>query len=308
MATQTYAALTAEQRTFYVRALLERLSPNLAHDKGAREDSVDKNSGLTVNWRYIAPLAAATTPLTEGVTPAGSALSITASTASLSQYGDFVEYSDVLDLAGIDPVATELVELLGEQAGLTIDTVIRDVVAAGTGVQYAAGRTSRATIASTDIMTATEIRKAVRTLRAANVKPFAGGDYYGIVHPNTAFDIQGDTLFVNVKLYGRPEDIEAGELGRLWGVRFFQTSNAKVFAGAGAGGIDVYATLIYGQGYFGAVDIRGSRKPEVLIKQLGSAGTADPLSQRATVGWKCMFATKRLNESCCVRIEHAVSA
>ncbi len=307
MTTQTYAGLAAEQRTFYVRALLERLLPNLVHSKGAKEESADKHSGLTVNWRYIAPLSAATTPLTEGVTPSGSSLSITATTASLEQYGDYVTYSDVLDVAAIDPIATELVELLGEQAGLTIDTVIRNVIADGTGVQYANGRAGRGSVASTDILTSTEIRKAVRTLRAANVKPFVGGDYYGIVHSNAAYDLQGDTLFVNAKLYGRPEDIEAGEIGRLWGVRFFQTSNAKVFTGEGSGGIDVYATLIYGQGYFGMADIAGSRKPEVLIKQLGSAGADDPLSQRASIGWKAQFAVKRLNESCCVRIEHAVS-
>ncbi|MEG1779653.1 MAG: N4-gp56 family major capsid protein, partial [Oscillospiraceae bacterium] len=166
MATQTYAGLTAEQKTFYDRALLTRLLPNLVFQKYGQKKSIPSNSGDTTNFRKFNSLAANTTPLQEGVTPSGNALDVSSITAKIEQYGGFVEISDKLDMVGIDPVLTETAKLLGEQAGLTLDTVVRDVVCTGTNVQYAGGAASTATV--TAKITATEIMKAVRTLRAAN--------------------------------------------------------------------------------------------------------------------------------------------
>lgn len=307
MATQTYTALTAEQKTFYERALLSRLVPNLVYAKWGQKKSAPKREGDTINFRRFNSLAAATTPLTEGVTPAGSSLSVATVTATVKQYGDFVEVSDKLDLVGIDPVVTEAVEMLGEQAGLTFDSVVRDVLCAGTNVQYANGRTARNLITASDILTGTEIKKAVRTLRRANVKPVDGKFYIGIIGPDVEYDLMADNMWQDVSKYSAAEQIFEGEIGRLYGVRFVRTGNPKKYAGAGSGGIDVHATLILGAEAYGIVDIAGSSKPETIIKDFGSAGTADPLDQRATVGWKALFECVRLQELAILRIESAAS-
>lgn len=308
MPVQTYASLSAEQKTFYDRTLLERLLPNFIHMQWGQKRPIPKNEGDTINFRRFGALAAATTPLVEGVTPAGNSLSISTITAAVAQYGDYIETSDKLDMVGIDPVATELVQLLGDQAGDTLDQLVRDIIAAGTTVQYAAGRANRAAVTASDILNSTEVRKAVRTLRRNNVKPVSGGNYIGIVHPDAVYDFQSDSLWQDISKYGSGEQIYKGEIGKMWGVKFVMNTNAKKYSAAGSGGVDVFGTLIFGQNYYGIVDVAGSGKPKTIIKELGSSGTADPLEQRATVGWKAMFTAVRLQELACVRIEHGATA
>jgi len=306
MGTQTYAGITAEQRSYYVRNLLMRYTPNLTLAKYSQKDTVARRKGMTVNWRKFASLGAATTALTEGVTPAGSALSVSAITANMAQYGDFVEGSDVLDFAAIDPVITETSQLLGEQAALTIDTLIRDVIKAGTNVLYATG-SARTDITAADILTSLLIRKARRTLKRNNVPTVDGKYYLGLVHPDAVFDLTGDSAWVNAAQYAGSMKIFEGELGRLWGVRFIESTQAPVWAGAGSVGADVYGTLIFGKQAYGTPKLAGVTKPDLIIKPLGSAGTSDPLNQRWTIGWKAAHVTKRLQEEALVRIEHGAT-
>ena len=305
--TQTYGGLTAEQKTFYDRTLLSRLVPELVYAKFGQKKPMPKREGDTVNFRRFNSLAAATTPLTEGVTPTGKALNITAITGTVAQYGDFIEISDKLDMVGIDPVLTEAGQLLGEQAGITLDTIVRDVVTAGTNVQYANGKTSRSTVAATDVLTSTEIRKAVRTLRKANVKPVDGKYFVGFVGADAEYDLMNDPLWQDVSKYSASSQIFDGEIGKLGGVRFIREGNNKVFAAGGASSADVHATMIIGKDAYGVIDVEGSSKPEMIVKPHGSSGTADPLNQRATSGWKALYTAMRLNELAMVRIEHGVT-
>lgn len=307
MATQvsTQGSLAPEFQTFYDRVLLENLWPNFVHGKFGQKRPIPKNNGKTIQFRKFSKLAPATTPLTEGTTPAGNSLSVTAITATVSQYGDFIEISDIVDLTALDPILTETAELLGKQAAETLDAIVRDVLAQGTNVQYANGRTARNLITASDVLTVTEIRKAVRTLKAANVPALKGGDYVAIVHPYAVYDLQSDSAWQDVKKYSDPSDMYDGEIGRLYGVRFVETSNAKIFTGAGSGGINVYSTLILGADAYGVIDVAGSGAVQNIIKPFGSAGTADPLNQRSTSGWKALFTAKILDDTRMVRIEHA---
>lgn len=222
---------------------------------------------------------------------------------------DFVQFTDKIDIVGIDPVLTETVQLLGEQAALTIDTLIRDVLTTtGTNVQYATGVAGRVNVSSAMILNGTEIKKAVRTLRRNNAQPLEDGAYVGIIGPDAEYDLMSDTMWVDVSKYQDKEKIYKGEIGKLYGVKFVRTSNAKKFAGAGAAGADVHATLILGKNAYGVVDIAGGVKPETIIKPHGSSGTNDPLNQTATAGWKAMFTSKILNDAAMVRIEHGATA
>lgn len=282
--TQTTALITAEMKTYYDKKLLARLIPNFIHMQWGQKRPLPKAGGNTINFRRFSSLTAATTPLTEGTTPAGNSITVTALTASPSQYGDFVQVSDVLDLEAIDPVLDEMATVLGEQASDTLDQVTRDILVAGTTVQYSAGRASRVTVAAGDNLTVLEIRKAVRTLKRNKAKPIEGGDFVAIVEPGATFDLQGDSSWVSANQYAGSKAIFNGEIGRLFGVRFVESANAKKFTGAGAAGIDIYATIILGEGAYGIVDVAGSGAVQNIIKPVGSAGSADPLDQRATTG------------------------
>ena len=305
----TQASLAPTIQTYYDKKLLERLLPNFIHFQFGQKRPVPKMGGKTINFRKFSSLNAATTPLTEGVTPSGSNITITEITATVAQYGNFVEVSDVLDMVAIDPVLDEMADVLGEQASDTLDVLTRDIlVSGGTNIQYAAGRVSNVTVTANDKLTVDEIRKAVRTLKNGKAKPMADGYFVAIVHPNSTFDLQADDKWINANQYAGSTQIFNGEIGRIFGVRFVETPNAKVFAGAGASSADVYATIMMGKDAFGIVDVAGSSAVTNIVKPHGSAGTADPLNQRATTGWKAMFTAKVLQQDAMVQIRHAVSS
>lgn len=307
MAVQTYGGLTAEQKTFYDRTLLDRLLPNLVFMKYGQKRPIPKNEGATVNFRRFNSLPVITTPLVEGQPPAGSNLSITSITATVQGYGDYVLLSDFIQMAGIDPVVTETLELQGEQAAESLDTIVRNIVAAGTNVLYASGGTTRNSISSSHVLTGRLVRYARRILARNNVKPYQRNEYLAFIHPDAADDLMGDAAWVSANQYAGSQQIFDGELGKLYGIRFIETTLAPIFAGAGSNGIDVYATIVIGRDAYGVPDIAGSSKPETIVKPLGSAGTADPLNQQSSVGWKAYLACVRLQELAILRIEHAVS-
>ena len=302
--TTTATGMAVEMKTFYDRTLIENAEPELVHDQWAQTRDIPKNGGKTIEFRKYDQLPKALTPLTEGVTPEGQEMKVTKLEATVKQYGGFVALSDLLILTAIDNNIVEASELIGSQAGRTLDTISREVMNAGTNVQYAEGQvTSRAEITSDMKLTVKAVKMAVRFLKKQNAKRI-NGYFYGIINPDCSFDLTEDEKFVEVVKYKTPEKIYNGEIGAIEGVRFVETTEAKIFTGAGASGIDVYSTLILAANAYATTKIKGGGL-ETIIKQLGSAGTADPLDQRATVGWKALKVTEILSQQYMVRIESA---
>lgn len=299
-------ALTVENAVFYDKNLLKRLVENLVWAKWAQKRNAPKRSGDTISYRRFESLDPVDTPLEEGVTPEGRKLVVNEIKSVVEQYGEFIEITDRIDMLGIDPVLTEASDILGEMAGALVDNKCRDVLTAGTNVVYANGKTSRATVAAADKLNGAAIKKAVTVLKKANVKRI-NGYYIGIIDPDCASDLMDDPLWQDVSKYNGGVQIMKGELGKIHGVRFFETSNAKVFEGAGEGGANIHSTIILGQDAYGIADVEGSATPKMIVKDFGSAGTADPLDQRATAGYKLLFDTIRLQELAIVRIESGVT-
>lgn len=298
--------LSAEMKTFYDRNLLENAEPELVHDQWAQTRDIPKNGGKKIEFRRYEQLPKALTPLTEGVTPEGQDLSVATLEAEVKQYGGFVRLSDVLILTAIDNNIVEATDLIGSQAGLTLDTISREIMNAGTNVVYGDGTVKSRNAITADMKLNFRIVKiAVRALEVQHAKKF-DGYYAGIIHYDTKFDLTEDERFIEVVKYKNPERIYKNEIGEIAGVRFVSTSEAKKFVGAGAGGIDVYSTLIIGKNAYATTKVEGGGL-KTIIKQLGSAGTEDPLDQRATVGWKALKVTEILSEQYMVRIETASS-
>ncbi len=305
--TQTYANLTAEQKTFYDRTLLSRLLPNLTFLKYGQKRPMPKNEGDKINFRRFNSLDVPANSLTEGVTPDGDNLSITAVTATVAQEGNWVRLSDKISMVGIDPVLTEAAALMGENAAETLETRCADVIFKGTSQQYAGGAASAAAIAAGKVVNSEEIKKAVRTLRNNNAKTMEGGYYIGFCDPSVAYDLQNDALWQDISKYNGAQNIMKGEIGRIHGVRFILTTMCPTDATTATAGT-LHKTLIVGKDAYGVVDVDGSSKPEIIIKPTGSAGTEDPLNQRASVGWKAMAVTVRLQELAMVCIQSMASA
>ena len=296
--------LSAEMKTFYDMTLIDEAQANLVHDQFGQKRPIPSGSGKTIEFRKFAPLAKATTPLTEGVTPDGKSLAVSTITAEVAQYGDYITQSDVLELTALDNTILEATKLLGRQAGITLDTIVRDVLQSGTNVTFCpkigtngaeTEVTSRSGLDNTCQLTVKVIQQVVAKLRGQNA-PTIGGKYVAIIHPYVAYDLMRDPEWIDAHKYAKPDNLYEGEIGEIAGVRFVQTTEAKIYEGG------VFGTLILGEGAYGVTEITGGGL-QTIVKQKGSAGTSDPLDQRSSVGWKAIKTAELLIPNYLVRVE-----
>lgn len=378
----TDSGLSAEMKTFYDMTLIKLAEPALVHDQFGQKKPIPQGKGKTIEFRKYDSLPKALTPLTEGVTPNGQKMSMSTITATIAQYGGFIELSDMLKMTTIDNNQVEAMEMLAGQAGRTLDTITREELAGGTNVIYGGGNSARhllvggsATAADNDYLNVDLIKRAVRFLKVQNAQKI-NGDYVSIIHPDNTYDLTNDDDWKRPHDYVDTANIYSGEIGKVGGCRFVESTEAKVFHAsdlasnsrtltangavtadksvtfdggtvaasalvgryvlvggtkakvtanttttltldtnvtcldnaviypgeAGADSRDVYGTIVLGANAYGITELTGGGL-EYIVKQLGSAGTADPLNQRATAGWKSTKVAKRLVEQYMVRIE-----
>ena len=303
--------LSAEMKTFYDKALIELATPNLVHDQFGQKRKIPANGGKSVEFRCFSSLPKATTAITEGVTPTGNKLNVKGIVCTPEQYGDYVELTDVFELTAVDNTVLEATKKLADQAGRTLDTIVRNELNGGTNVMYSAGSEGGQPALRSDVdksctLKTKEIYRAAAELKRMNA-PKIDGYYVAIIHPYVAYDLMEEAgdRFLTVGSYATPSGTYAGEIGCLGGVRFVETSEAKTFdvSEGAADGMTVYSTLIFGADAYGVTEMEGGI--ENIIKQKGY-GT-DPLNQRSSVGWKAFKAAKRLVEEYMIRIESGCS-
>ena len=305
----TTSALEPGMQTYYNRELLRTFEPELVHLQFGDEYRMPMNNGLVMNMRKIVPLATDVdgAKLTEGQPGDGKSLAETEVTVQLEQYGEYARTTDKLDMAHLDLNILRKTKLFADSGARTIDAVVREELATCSNVIYANGKTARNALTATDKLTTKELRKAVRTLKKAHAQTF-GGYYIAIVGPDTYYDLQDDEAFVAVSRYQDKEAVYTGEIGRLFGVRIVESTEAKIFENAGASSADVASIIVLGQYAYGYTSWKGA-KPRVIVKPVGSAGTNDPLDQISTIGWKMDgFGVKMLQPEYAVRIECGFSA
>lgn len=378
--------MSAEMKTFYSDYLIDLAEPELVHDQFGQKHPIPKNGGKVIEFRQYDPLPEQTTPLVEGVTPDGQSLTVKTITSEVKQYGGYVTLSDMLMMTAIDNNLVQATKLIASQAGRTLDTITREIINAGTVVQFSQGQVdSRDELYYTSEddncnLTVDAIKRAVRFLETQDA-PQINGYYAGIIHPYSKYDLMKDPDWKTPHEYVDTENVYQNEIGELYGVRFVQSSRAKVFAGAdlasdsrtltvngsgvsatktvpfdggtveasalvgrmvniggtvtkvtanttsqltvadnvtaadntviypgegGKDGADVYSTLVLGDDAYGVTEITGGGLQHI-VKQLGSAGSGDPLNQRATVGWKATKTAEILVQQYMVRIEATAS-
>ncbi|MDE2020607.1 MAG: N4-gp56 family major capsid protein [Patescibacteria group bacterium] len=292
-----FSAIDVGQK-IVIKELIDILKQELVWYKTAKVHPVSKGSNSkTVVFRGFNKLALALNPLTEGVTPPGSSLTMNSVTAVLSQYGDFTTITDVVEFLYDRSMIKDASEVLGIQSTETIDTTIMNVVGAGTNVVYGDGSVSaRSSVTSSMTLTTTLIRRYMRFLRRNNVKkfpvmPIIGNAYALIAHPDVCNDLRNDSSFVSAINYSSPTpnqegrgNLFTGELGYWQGVRIIETTISPVYAGAGSGSVDIYGVICYGVGAYAVSEFQGGLK--TYIHTGGVQDTSDPLEQRSTVGWK----------------------
>lgn len=308
MNTTASSGIAPEIKTFYDRTLLERMLPNLPFLKYGQKRPIPKGNGKTIEFRKFNSLEPATTPLTEGVPPTAKDLSVTAITATVKQYGDYVEVTDVLETTSYDPIITETVELEGEQAGETLNIVVRDELLDTTSVFNVGGGVDEDAITADNVLTADDVLKIQTIFRRNNIKPISNGYYLMFLAPEQAADIMRDPLWRDVSKYANDaKNIEEGEIGRLYKFKFIDTSLVEPTANSNS--IDVYSGLAMGKNAYGIVDIENGSKPKTIIKigKEDDGDKSDPLNQKSTIGWKALLTAVRLNELALMRVNSAAT-
>ena len=228
--------LSPEMTSYYDRELIHFASPKLVHAQFGQKKPIPSGSGKTIEFRKFSPLEKALVPLSEGVTPKGNALNVTTVESTVEQYGDYITLSDMITLSSIDSIISETQAVLGDQAGRTLDTVIREKVNAGTNVQYGNGKADRnllvgglANYADNDYLSVAAVKRAVATLKRNNASPFKDGCFVAIIHPDVANDLTNDPEWKAVKQNVDPDDWYKGSIGKIHGVVFFESTEAKIF-------------------------------------------------------------------------------
>lgn len=235
-------ALSPEMKTFYDKTLITLAGANLVHEQFGQKRPIPKNGGKTIEFRKFSKLPKAMKAITEGVTPSGNKLNVSSVSCTVDQYGDYVEQTDMLELTAVDNTIVEATKELAAQAGLTLDTVVRNEIVGGTNVMYVPtlddkGReqevTSRADITADCKMRVKDVFKAAAELKAVNA-PKINGSYVAIIHPYVAYDLMQDAAeqWIGIQKYADPDKILRGEIGTLGGVRFVESTEAKVYGPA----------------------------------------------------------------------------
>ena len=312
MTTET-GSLSAEMKTFYEKRLLDQAEPLLVHNQFGDKYPIPANNGKKIEFRKYSALPKALTALTEGVTPAGNSLNVTTVEGTVKQYGDWIQLSDMLQMTAIDNNVVQATKLLSSQAGRTLDTVTREVLAGGTNVIYApkvvdGAETevlSRSTLTPECVLTPFVVMRAAATLEAMNT-PKIDGSYVLITHPYCRETLQESPGWVDVVKYKEGNNTFSGEIGKIGDVRVVTTSEAKVINDSTCPVVEdttyysVFTSLLLGANAYGVTELENGGLQHI-VKQLGYG--EDPLNQRSSCGWKATSVAVRLCEEYMVRIE-----
>lgn len=328
----TYSDISPAVEGYAVRKALEHAQPVMVLSRFGTPLTVPRNKSQTIKWRRPVPFSAATTPLVEGVTPPPTKMAYDIVTATLKQYGDWSEITDVIQDTHTDPVLNEMTMLHGENMGATHEQLLYGVLKGGTTVFYANNVSGRSSVV--DVLSLNDVRRVVRYLRAQKAQFFTNvldasvkvstkpieRSYIAVCHTDLEADIRSISGFVSTAEYGQRSLVSEHEIGTIENVRFVISPELAPFADAGGttgagttrlstsgSNCDVYPILFFGRGAFTVTPLRGPLAARILVTNPDKATKDDPLAQRGTVGWKTWFTAARTNETWMARLEVAAT-
>ena len=311
--------------------LLKRANPTLVLQQFGQPKPIPKNSSKTIKFRRYSALAVATTALTEGVTPGNTTVSSTDYSATLAQYGAWVGITDVVADTHEDPVIKEYSDILAQQAGETVETVLFGILKAGTNVFYTNGS------ARTDVNTAyvlADQRKVTRAFKRQNAKTITmkvssspsfntesvKPSFVFAVHPDMETTIRGMVGFKDVVDYGGGMSPYPTEIGAVEDVRYITSTIIASWQDGGAAksgsgtemisetgtSADVYPIICMSANWFGVTPLKGASALTPFVKNPGESREGDQLGQRGWIGWKTYFTAAILNQLWGARVEAAI--
>ena len=321
----TTSTMSASVKSMYEKRLLLRGLPRLLHGRWAKHATI--NGFGDYELRRYESMSAVTSPLSEGSTPGQqTAPTITSVTLDPVYYGAYVIVTDVLEMEAFDPVISETSAILGEQCGLSIDTIIRNALVSGATAAYPSDVSAVGSLdAPAHNISYKDIVKQSFALQAANALPADGGRFPVVMHPHSLATLFNDETFVNAFIMGTQEELKSGKMGTVLNCDLYCSSNAYELADGGAGSTtDVYEAFFIAQEGFGTVgmasvdpknvdmmgtgDYNMTGKPvkpvEIIVKPTDSGGADNPLNQRGSIAWKASNDVEITNSSWIIGFYH----
>ena len=324
----TTGKLSANILAVYDRMLLKRATANQVFDRFGQAKSIPANSNTKEAFAYrYKNILPATTPLAEydGTNiKTGNKIIREEVKYAVAHYGDYITYSDELDLYDLDNIRSSFLDILGDQASLTVDTIRRDALRGGTNVVYSDGATTRLEVADglkklTDndfvIMQlklknqrAKKFTEVIKGTDKVGTQPIRSA-YIGIVDPATTEDLRLLSNWKNVETYASFEQAMEDEVGSKGDFRIIESYNNDpvVQVNTAVADVNIYLSLFMGKDAYTTATLRGKQGIRTIVKPLGSAGADDPLEQYGTIGWKAITGCAILNEAWLIRAESVAS-
>lgn len=269
--------------------------------------TAQSHNGSGVQFTFYADMAQATSALTEGTDVTAVALTDSAVTVTLAEYGNAVITTAKVRGTSFLNVDADAANIVGYNMADSMDKIVSDVANGGSNVTHV-GQSSRGAITASDVYTAAEGRKAVAQLRGRSAPGWENGNYMAIIHPDVSYDLRGDTAVTDVIAYQIRQDgapVRAGSIGTFNGIEYVENSRAGLVADGGSGTVDVYQTLICGrQGLAKAFSRAAGFGPEPSIVV---GPVTDTLRRFNPIGWYHLVGYGRFREECLQRVESASS-
>jgi len=331
MAITTFAGLSQRTTAWAVNEALDHKRPiEVLADYGLTKP-VPRNKAQAVKFRRPVPLALATTPLTEGAPPTSKAMTYDDVPAVFKQYGDVVEFTDVVHDQAEDPVLKDSMELVGEQAGETVESLLWGVLKGATNAFYSSTTANANADTQVNKAISTNIqRKIVRALKDERgrkmTKKVSSTTQYGteqidaaflaFAHTNLEADIRDMTGFVPCEKYGSMKALPY-EIGKVEDVRYICSPVLTADADSGATvasspgflsttgtNLDVYSIVYVAKDAYGHISLKGSSAMKLMVTSPDTPDKSDPLGQKGTVGWKTYWDGVILNQAwiCTARV------
>ena len=297
----------------YQLALRYALRPELYFDPWAevKSDNVTHN-GSSVRFFIQNDLAVATTPLVEDVDVSAVPMSDSFVDVTMLEYGNATVTTARLEATSMFAIDAAAANVIGFNAGISIDTIARNAFQVGTQVVYATGTGSapanRAAIVPANILRATDIRRAYAKLSGQNVAK-KDGAYLCFIHPDVMFDLKqetGDLGWRAPHVYGGDaEVIYTGDAGMFEGFRFIVSPRAPLFVDGGTTNTDVYRTIFMGaEGFAKAYSNAGGYGAQPVIVE---GPITDKLRRFRPIGWKHFVGYSIFRQTAVYNVESASS-
>ncbi len=271
---------------YYDRVALETLRSNLYLYPACELKQMPNRSGVAMQIFDYSAMSANTTAATEGTPGAGQSLTQNTRTITLSQYVDYVSFSDKVVLTSISDNVAEGAAELAYRGALSVDTVI------STAVDTAANSDSATRIEINDgsFMTAAKSRQAAMGLRSVNVKPKDNGKFFGVIPSLMAFDLINDSAaggFIDLMKYTdkNADMLQEGVarnnfVGEVGGVEWYESNSLPTETNWQSSSHNGYHAYVFGKNAFIASSLGttelGQKNFGVDVRKWNGGNSIDP--------------------------------